>query len=392
MTYSHSRIKQSIEHILLLPLVFIGRVIACFYRVPSKGGLFLIYPNRDTGGSYKVNADIAHLMQTKQPIMIFTKKERNGGYRHLFNVPRAIIIDINRQIDNKYLHFINVVWRGIIAQWVRQVQHPVVFGGECIFFYKIIPHVHTVARCIELCHVNQWLNYTQAFAPMIDARVFSTQKILRDHAAMYGNGGIPLALRNRLHFIDNKISIPTEHYEQHEHLQVLFVGRGSPQKRVHLVAAIAAEVKKMRPNIQFTLVGDVNHLISESIKPFVTIRNDINSAALLQPLYRSHDVLLLTSLFEGLPIVVMDMMAQGRVVVSTAVDGIPDYIKHLQNGILIDEVKNEAAVVEKGVKCLLYLDENKTLVRELSIAARQFALSHFSATAFDSAYKALLEQ
>jgi L-malate glycosyltransferase len=192
-----------------------------------------------------------------------------------------------------------------------------------------------------------------------------------------------------LRFIDNKIEIPNEYWEQHEHLQVLFVGRGTPQKRVHLVAAIAEKVKAIRPGIGFTLVGDVEQLVPDVIKPLVSIRTDINKASMLEPLYRSHDILLLTSLFEGLPLVVMDMMALGRVVVSTAVDGIPDYITHLENGVLIEEVKNEEAVVEKGVALILMLDEDRALVRSLSEAARNFALKHFSPAAFDQAYKEL---
>lgn len=392
MTYRNARRKQVIEHICLLPLVWLGRIIGMVYKCPNPGGIFLIFPNRDTGGSYKVNADIARLFKAYGPLMIFTKKQLNGGYRHLFEIEGASILDISRQVDNKYYHFINVIWRGIIAQWVRQSSNPVVFGGECIYFYKLVPHVYKRANCIELCHVNKWMQYTQGFAPMIHHRVFSTQKILRDHASMYHVGGIPEELKSRLHFIDNKIDIPDEHWESHAHLQVLFVGRGSPQKRVHLVAEIAKQVKRLRPEIGFTLVGDVEALVPEEIKPMVTIRTDINKASLLQPLYQSHDVLLLTSLFEGLPIVVMDMMALGRVVVSTAVDGIPDYVKHMENGVLINAVKEEGEVVKQGVEAILKLDDDPALVRHLSQTARQFALAHFSALAFDKAYRQLFQR
>ena len=389
MTYRAARRKQTAEHFCLLPLVWIGRIIGMLYKVPNPGGIFLIYPNRDTGGSYKVNADIARLFSKCKPLMIFTKHELNGGYQHLFEMEGVTTLDISRQIDNKYLHFINVIWRGILAQWILESKNPVLFGGECIYFYKLVPHVYKKATCIELCHVNKWMLYTQAFAPMIHHRVFSTQKIMRDHATMYHENGIPIALKSRLQFIDNKIDIPEAHWEHHAHLQVLFVGRGSPQKRVHLVAAIAEKVKQLRPQIGFTLVGDVQDIVPENVKPLVTIRTDINKASLLQPLYQSHDVLILTSLFEGLPIVVMDMMAQGRVVVSTAVDGIPDYVKHMDNGILIEAVQDEDDVLRKGVEAILQLDDDPALVRKLSERARAFALAHFSADAFDDAYRKL---
>jgi glycosyltransferase involved in cell wall biosynthesis len=389
MTYRFARIKQKTEHILLLPLVWLGRMIGMFYRIPNQGGIFLIFPNRDIGGSYKVNADIARLMAAYKPLVIFTKKEHNGGLKPLYEVEGVNKLDISKQVDNKYYHFLNVIWRGILAQWISQTDNPVVFGGECIYFYKLVPHVYKRAKCIELCHVNKWLNYTQAFAPMLHHRVFSTQKVLRDHAAQYHEEGIPVSLKERLVFIDNKIEIPDEHWEQHEHLQVLFVGRGSPQKRVHLVAAIAEKVKQINPGIGFTLVGDVEALVPETIKPLVIIRTDIRNADMLKPVYRSHDILLLTSSFEGLPLVVMDMMAQGRVVVSTAVDGIPDYIKHLENGMLINAVTDEDEVIRQGVNIILQMEHNRHLVRKLSVSARVFALAHFSSSAFDNAWLGL---
>jgi len=364
-------------------------MIGVWYRKPNPGGIFLIYPNRDIGGSYKVNADIARLMAPFKPMVFFTKKEQNGALRPLFELDGVTILDISKQVDNKYYHFLNVIWRGIITQWISQTDNPVVFGGECIYFYKLVPNVYKRAKCIELCHVNKWLNYTQAFAPMLHHRVFSTQKVLRDHAAQYHAAGIPVSLKERLFFIDNKIEIPGEYWEHHEHLQVLFVGRGSPQKRVHLVAAIAEKVKHANAGIGFTLVGDVEALVPETIKPLITIRTDISSADLLKPIYRVHDVLLLTSSFEGLPLVVMDMMALGRVVVSTAVDGIPDYIKHLENGMLINAVTDEDEVVRQGVNIILQLENNRHLVRKLSEAARSFALAHFSPTAFDNAWLGL---
>jgi len=373
----------------LLPLVWLGRMIGMFYQIPNQGGIFFIFPNRDIGGSYKVNADITRLMAAYKPLVVFTKKEHNGGLKPLYEVEGVNKLDISKQVDNKYYHFLNVIWRGIIAQWVSQTKNPVVFGGECIYFYKLVPLVHRYAKCIELCHVNKWLNYTQAFAPMLHHRVFSTQKVLRDHAAQYHEEGIPVSLKERLLFIDNKIDIPDEHWEQHEHLQVLFVGRGSPQKRVHLIAAIAEKLKQINPGIGFTLVGDVEALVPETIKPFITIRTDIRNADQLKPIYRSHDILLLTSSFEGLPLVVMDMMAQGRVVVSTAVDGIPDYIKHLENGMLINAVTDEDEVIRQGVNIILQMEHNRHLVRKLSESARVFALAHFSSSAFDNAWLGL---
>ena len=392
MNYNSARLKQGFEQLTISPLVLLGRFIALFYRMPNPDGYFLIYPNRDRGGSYKVNADIAQLIANINPLIIFTKHELNGGFRHLFDIPGVKILDIHKQIDNKLFHVINIIWRGIIASWINRCEAPVLLGGECIYFYKLLPHVKKETKTIELCHVNKWLNYTQAFIPFIDIRLFSTHKIQRDVAAQYKKNLVPEPYFERLNFIDNKVDIPDEFWPENKHLNVLFVGRGSPQKRVPLMAEIAKRVKGFRPDIQFTLVGDVDALVPDEIKRLVTIRNDINKAEQLQQLYRNHDVLILTSLFEGLPIVVMDMMAQGRPIISTAVDGIPDYVQHSVNGLLIDDILNEEHVISKGVEHILWLDDDRVLLNTLSLNARAFALSHFSRKVFDESYLKLLEK
>ncbi|TAD92812.1 MAG: glycosyltransferase [Bacteroidetes bacterium] len=390
MTYHQARLKQRLEHLAILPLVWLGYAIAQFYKKPHAGQVFLIYPNRDRGGSYKVNADIAQLLSPYAPLQLFTKKELNGGFRHLFNIQGTTQLDVSHLIDNKWYHFLNVVWRGIIAGWVNRCPQPVVFGGECIYFYKLLPHLRSGVKTIELCHVNRWLNYTQAFVPYIQHRVFSTQKILRDHAAQYTAQQVPAHYHSRLQFIDNKVDIPLPFWPSATHLQVLFIGRGSPQKRVPLMAQIAWQVKQIAPNIQFTLVGDVEELVPQHIKPLVTILTHINQAAQLTQLYRQHHVLVLTSLFEGLPIVVMDMMAQGRPIISTAVDGIPDYVQHEHNGLLINDIHNPEAVVAQGVAHILRLHQNPALLQQLAHNARQFACAHFSSAVFDKSYLQLL--
>ena len=47
----------------------------------------------------------------------------------------------------------------------------------------------------------------------------------------------------------------------------------------------------------------------------------------------------------------METMARGKVVVSTAVDGIPDYITHKENGLLITET-DEEKIIDAGIELL----------------------------------------
>lgn len=55
----------------------------------------------------------------------------------------------------------------------------------------------------------------------------------------------------------------------------------------------------------------------------------------LRPAYADADVLALSSLWEGLPYVVLEALGSGTPVVSTAVDGIPEAVTHGQTGLLV---------------------------------------------------------
>src|SRR5690606_23179675 len=90
----------------------------------------------------------------------------------------------------------------------------------------------------------------------------------------------------------------------------------------------------------------------------------INDDAVMNSFYEKADVLILTSAFEGLPVVVMQMMAYGKVVLSTAVSGIPDYIKHEQNGLLI-HATNEKEIVTEGVQRIEQLLNDGSLCKRL---------------------------
>jgi glycosyltransferase involved in cell wall biosynthesis len=105
----------------------------------------------------------------------------------------------------------------------------------------------------------------------------------------------------------------------------------------------------------------------------------------------SSDVLLLTSAYEGLPIVIMDMMARGKIVISTAVDGIPDYITHLENGLLITET-NETKIIQQGIELLRLLVNKPELKREIGRKSYQYAVKHFSGETFCESYRKIFTE
>jgi L-malate glycosyltransferase len=390
MTYKSSLIKKNIELILMWPILFIGKIAGLIFRLKTNHSIFMFFYNADVGGGIKVNADILYCIKEKKPLVIFCKKPKNNKYKHLFELEGVRIMYLDKYLDNKWIHFVNIFFRGVFASWINNTKKAIVFGGECIYFYKILPHLKKEVKTIELCHVNKWLNFTQAYIKSIDKRIFSTPQIKRDVETQYRTNKIPEIYYENLLFIDNKIEIPPYIENNNPLLEVVFIGRNSPQKRVYLIIEIAKRVYAQNKNIHFSFVGDLEEYAVTDMKNYCTFYGLVNDNKVIDSIYQKSDVLILTSAFEGLPIVVMEMMARGKVVLSTAVSGIPDYIIHEENGLLIFE-KNEAKIIDTGVNLIIELAENDILRKKIEKNAYEFASQKFDATLFDNTYKNLFK-
>jgi len=388
MTYRTAVVKRNIELIGMFPFVLLGKIAGRLSPLKTKHHIFLFFPSADIGGSVKVNIDITNCIKDQRPLIIFSKTPKNNQFRSFFELEGFRIIDLHKYIDNKVYHFVNFFFRGVLSTWINKVERPVVFGGESLFFYKILPHVKPGTKTIELCHLNTWIDFSQAFAKYIDIRIFSTPKIKRDVESQYRQNNVPLPFWERLRFIDNRVDVPSYQKIGNKILQVIYVGRGAPQKRVHLIAEMARQMHETGRPVHFSFVGDVEKIIPEDVRQYASLYGQISDEEKLHEIYTRSDVLILTSAYEGLPIVVMDMMARGKVIISTAVDGIPDYVTHGQNGLLITETE-ESKIVEQGVQLLDFLIANPAAKEEIGIRSYRYAVEHFSGETFCETFRKL---
>lgn len=387
MDYKIALLKQKCESIIISPIVMLGKIWGLIAPLKKTTSVFLFFPSADLGGSVKVNADIAHCVKDKNPLIIFSKKPKNNGFKKLFE--EFDVMDLHKKIDHKLYHFVNIFYRGVLAAWINRADDPVVFGGECLFFYKMLPHLKKKVRRIELCHLDTWFPYSIGFIEMITERVFSTLKLKEKVAAQYEKQNADQKFYDHLHFIENKIDIPAYQETRNQNLEVIFVGRGAPQKRVYLIAAIAREMHEKNDPAHFSFIGDVENEIPHDSFPYCTFYGNVRDEDKLNSIYQNADVLILTSSYEGLPIVVMQMMAYGKVVLSTAVNAIPDYIKHMGNGLLIKSTE-ENEIVNEGVRLLELLIEKPALKNELGEKSRKIAIEKFNGELFCREYQKIL--
>jgi len=117
------------------------------------------------------------------------------------------------------------------------------------------------------------------------------------------------------------------------------IGCFKPQKSPNDFINIAKQISNFRDDVKFILVGDgvlrnklenlINNLNLEKIVILTGWRDDVPR------LLKAFDVFVLTSLHEGLPMVIPQAMASGIPVVASKVDGANDIIRQGINGFLV---------------------------------------------------------
>jgi glycosyltransferase involved in cell wall biosynthesis len=154
------------------------------------------------------------------------------------------------------------------------------------------------------------------------------------------------------------------------------VGRLSEQKDPHTWVLSAAEVAHHVPDALFVMVGDgdlrrgTERLATElglaDRLLFTGLRDDVPE------ILPAFDVLLLTSRWEGLPLVIPQAMASGVPVVASAVDGNTEVLRNGENGLLV--APSEPRLFAEAIQSLRDPRLAARLVGSGHETAREFAL------------------
>ena len=140
-------------------------------------------------------------------------------------------------------------------------------------------------------------------------------------------------------------------------LTVGFFGRLSPQKGPDLLLEAAAAVVTRLPQVSFRLYGDGElakplRLQAERrrLGPHVSFMGACRSDEIMARM-REVDVVAVPSRWEGCPYVVLEAFEAGVPVVAASVGGVPELIRHGENGMLA--VPGSAEALEDGLLDLL---------------------------------------
>lgn len=157
-----------------------------------------------------------------------------------------------------------------------------------------------------------------------------------------------------------------------------FVGRLERVKRLDIFVHTAGEIVNQIPTTNFVIAGSgreelrLRQLVTDLglSNRFVFLGYRSDTPAIL----RAMDVLLITSDHEGLPMVLLEAMALGTLVVAREVGGISEVLTDEETGFLVED-QNPAALSKACIEAL----QNKKKAEQLALAARKLVETRFLA-------------
>lgn len=158
--------------------------------------------------------------------------------------------------------------------------------------------------------------------------------------------------------------------------RVLFLGRLREAKGATDLLRAWPGVIRSCPQARLVMAGDGDLVRLEQLASTLGVRDSVEFPGWIQgaakaAAWAAADVYVLPSYYEGLPIGVLEALAQGVPVVASRVGGIPDLIKHRVSGWLHEP--GDVTALQEGLVALL---SDATLRKTVATSGREVASSH----------------
>jgi glycosyltransferase involved in cell wall biosynthesis len=396
LKYSQYILKRKIEDIFIYPFILFGRMIAGLRPLKKEYEIFFFFPFYHTGGAEKVHAMIAQAVGNKNCLIYFTRKSGDKNFLKDFIDSGCDIVDISQYTDNKLLYFFNLIFRGIVSGYVNaQKQRAIVFNGQCNFGYKLSRWVNKAIPQVELIHSFNTFSWIRIpFLPFISKTIMISQVRIGDHLRQYSDLGIPDFYKSKIQFILNGIPLPLASIPKDFSgaLTVLYVGRGTEEKRVYLIAKIAEQSAIKKLPVNFVFMGDVASAIPSELRRYCTFLGHKSDNEEIDKLYQQSHIVIITSYTEGFPMVIEEGMARSCAVIATPVGDISIHIKNKENGFLFSVVTDEKQIIEEAIQYLTLLANDRQLLKNIGANNKQYAFQHFGIETFRNNYRQLIKQ
>lgn len=353
--------------------------------------LFFFFPTWELGGSERVHLQILEAVKDQNPTCFITFKPNNDGFKQKF-LDLAYVIKLG--FWGGHLRRLTIP---IIAKHINRKKKPVVFGSTSTYFYDLIPHLKNHVKVIDLDHsfdktksdlTKTIQYYSRNVIQRIDTRIVLGEKGKRESLEFYKKLGVELK-PDKFKVIPNAVRIPekTKDFDQKKS-QVLFVGRADKVKRVEIFDSIAFKVQNCNTELEFLAIGNFPAEFA-SLYPNIKFLGAIYDMEELYKLYSDSRYIILCSRTEGLPMVILEAMANAVIPISVNVGELESVITS-NNGYLIDNSEDGGLIAEKMKEIILSLENNLNLAQQLSLQAKNDAINKYSEEIMMKSYRAII--
>jgi glycosyltransferase involved in cell wall biosynthesis len=180
--------------------------------------------------------------------------------------------------------------------------------------------------------------------------------------------------RNRIFWVPNAINMDEFNINEHDELNVVFIGRLEPWKGVHTFLKVAKLVTNERDDVNFLIVGDGS--LKEYAKSHENNRIKVLgkiSHERIPSILAQTSIMVLPSYLEGLPTCCIEALAAGVPVVATRVGGTPEVIIDGETGYLFSP-GNTHECADRVLKLL----SDEKLRMKMGRKGRQFVMKDYT--------------
>jgi|GEM_PF-437770 len=395
----HNLSKIKVFRILLMltyPLAIVFVYPFVLMKKKNSSGYFFFFDRYVIGGAQKVHIDILNSIPEIYKQVYFTRySPDNKLKKEFYSLPQTVCKDIHIWCDYLLLRLFTVHY---YAFYLNRHSNAVVFSSNSTFFYDMLFFMSRKIKAVELLHNFTYGNNGMEFFGLanykyLDYRTVvdgATRNNIKEQYAQYN---IPASYAGRIRLIEPGVTVPEETDKDFGlPLKVLYAGRGGAQKRIHLLSEIAEKAIKAELPLEFHFAGTMMDELSDYVKEHSVIHGEISTQDEMYKLYRQSHALLMTSAYEGFPMLIKEGMANACIPVVTALEGNKMHLKQEVNALLIEHPEDEQNVVSTGLKHLERLINNPDELRQLSDDCYKYAKTHFDKAVFTAKYREFLQK
>ena len=242
---------------------------------------------------------------------------------------------------------------------------------RCIHTVHNVAHEEAegrVEKIISTVYFKLGLSIPVALSPEVRATIVSFYGLKEAQVPMIYNG------------VDLGKCLPKENYSLAKPARLLHIGRFNAQKNHKGLLEAFAKIAESCPDCVLQLIGD-GELREETQQLAVTlgIRDKVlflGNQTDIYPFLQEADIFLLPSVFEGMPMTIIEAMGTGLPIVASKVGGVPDMLEDGTSGLLVP--CDPDAVAQSVLQLLEQEELRKKLGTNALQGSRIFGADHMA--------------